>query len=441
MIYRLLQIIINIGIHLYYREIRINNAKNLELITKKPTIIIANHPNTIMDAFVIGTICKSPVYFMTKATVFTSPLKLRLLKSIKMIPINRNFEKSTKGVDNRNSLSACFQLLKEGKTLGIFPEGTSFQERVLRPLQTGTAKIALETEQQNDWKLGLQVITIGTYYAQPEKFRSDILINIDEPIHIGDFQAKFEEDKKATVNELTEIFRKRLENVLVTTETKEDERLIEEIFQILNTRYISSEIKGIQKEMNEMKDIKESFYLIKESFPERINEIRRSVHTLNVRLGKLKIAPDFLDRKFRTLLFLRQILFSSLFLLFMTPIALFGLIHNFFQYWLTDKIVLRISKDIEYYSSLAIVISAILYPIVYTSFILIISIWLPLHWWGTLIYIILMPTTGLFAFWYFKYLQHIRYKIHFLLLKIGKNRALQELLDEKAKIRSLLNLD
>ena len=52
---------------------------------------------------------------------------------------------------------------------------------MLRNLKTGTARIALETEKRNEGKLGLKVVAVGLNYSQPEKFRSNILVNIDEP--------------------------------------------------------------------------------------------------------------------------------------------------------------------------------------------------------------------------------------------------------------------
>jgi 1-acyl-sn-glycerol-3-phosphate acyltransferase len=52
-------------------------------------------------------------------------------------------------VSNQDSFDACYRVLEEGKTLVIFPEGTSFLERHLRELKSGTARIGLEVEKRN----------------------------------------------------------------------------------------------------------------------------------------------------------------------------------------------------------------------------------------------------------------------------------------------------
>ena len=49
---------------------------------KGARILIANHPNTLMDAWILGQICKEPIYFMTKGTFFNNKLKSVFLRSL-----------------------------------------------------------------------------------------------------------------------------------------------------------------------------------------------------------------------------------------------------------------------------------------------------------------------------------------------------------------------
>ena len=52
MFYHFLRIVVIVGIRLFYRQIRVKNRMHID--TKGPKIIIANHPNTLMDAWMIG---------------------------------------------------------------------------------------------------------------------------------------------------------------------------------------------------------------------------------------------------------------------------------------------------------------------------------------------------------------------------------------------------
>lgn len=437
MLYHILKFIIGVGIRLYYNEIRVNNKQYLAS-GKKPMIIIANHPNTLMDAWVIGMVCKQPIYYMAKATLFDSKFKLKLLTSLNMIPINRKGEGIIKGVDNVDSLSECYKVLSEGKTLVIFPEGSSYKERVLRELKTGTARIALETERLNGGKLDLQVVAVGINYSQPERFRSNIYIDVDQPRTVMDHYDEYLVNSKTAAYKLTDQFRSRLEKVLVTTESKEEEELLEDIYKVLNTKYIPSPDKGVQRQVNELKDIKNQLDEKKLIQPWRVEEIRQKMKAINWKLEKMNIRADFLDRKFRSTLFLRQFLTSLVFILVALPLAVFGIIHNIVQYLFTDWLVPRLSKDIEYFAPLAILVGIVLYPLSYTGFLLFAHYILGLEWLGMLIYLFLMPFTGVFTYWFFKYLKHISYKWRYMLLMVDRKDTLHELQLEKKRLRELL---
>lgn len=437
MLAQFLKFIIRIGIRLYYAEVRVNNKHHLNP-ENQPLIIIANHPNTLIDVWVIGMLCKQPIYFMAKATFFDSKLKKKLLSALNMIPINRKSEAKTKGVSNQDSLNACYQILGEGKTLVVFPEGTSYKERVLRELKTGTARIALETEKLHEGKLNLQVVAVGINYSQSEKFRSNILIDIDKPQDIKEYYELYLKDKKEAVVQLTNDFRQRLEGVLVTTETKEEEQLIEDVYNILNTKYIPSDDKGVQREVKELKEIKKHLDEQRLLQPWKIEEIRKKVRSIHWKLNKMKIRADFLDRKFRSLLFFRQLLTSLLFVVFALPFAFFGLVHNYGQYVFTDWLVPKISKDIEYYAPLAILIGFVIYPLTYFAFLCLAYYYFDFHWLGLLIYFVSMPLTGIFAYWFFKYLKHISYKWRYMWLMIDQKEIIKEIQAERQALKVLI---
>lgn len=436
MLYRLLKFTIGIGIRLYYREIKIKNKKFLRS-NGKPMIVIANHPNTLMDAWVIGMVCNQPIYYMAKATLFDSSFKLRLLRSLNMIPINRQGEGIIKGVDNEDSLSECYKVLAEGKTLVIFPEGTSYKERILRKLKTGTARIALETEFRNDWKLDLEIVAVGLNYSQQERFRSTILIDIDKPRNVLEFKDEYERDKRSAAQRLTSNLRKRLENVLVTVESQDEELLVEKIYKVLNTKYASKE-KGVKREVKAMKDITQRLDEIKILQPWLIEEIKIKIKSINWKLEKMHIRTDFLDRRFKSTAFFRQMMISILFIVVALPAALFGLIHNLFQYLLADWLIPKLSTDIEYYAPLAILIGIVLYPLVYAGFAVGAFFLFGWSWYILAIYIFLMPTTGIFAYWFAKYLKKVSYQWQYMLLLVDRKQTLQELQQEKIRLKQLV---
>lgn len=422
MIYRLLKLLIGIGIKLYYKEIHIKNFKGLN--HDGPKILIANHPNTLMDAWILGQISKKPVHFMSKGTFFNSPLKSRFLRSLGIIPINRATEKKTHGVDNSNSFDACYKVLEEGKTLVIFPEGNSYPERVLRELKTGTARIALEAEHRNSGKLNLQVIPVGLIYTDAAKFRSSVVANVGKGIEPAHFLKEYTADSKSASKKLTEEFKDAMEELLVGSTSVDTEKLVDGITQLLSSKYTKEEEKGVKKELVKIRDTYQKINDIMISNPRKMLDITMLYTQIKLQLKQSEIKSDFLDRDYRRIRFLGQMFLSSLFIIIAFPFFLFGIIHNILPFQIIDRIIPRIVKEIEYYAPVAVLMGLVAYPLNYFGFVVLVDSFFPLTLWIKVLYFFSMPVFGLFAYYFYQYLQHISLKAHFMyMMKNDKDRV------------------
>jgi len=110
-----------------------------------PVLLIANH-TSYADPPIVGTACPRPVHFMAKAELFSIPVLGWLIRRTHAFPVKRG------GADGA-ALRHGIRLLKEGKVLLIFPEGTRSLDGKLRPLETGAAFMALSA--------GAQVVAVG----------------------------------------------------------------------------------------------------------------------------------------------------------------------------------------------------------------------------------------------------------------------------------------
>ena len=95
-------------------RIKVNGLENFP--DKSGFIIAANH-RSYLDPPIINTISPFPVMFMAKEELFKVPILGNFIKKAGAIPVERG-RKATK------SLIKALELLKEGYTVGIFPEGT-----------------------------------------------------------------------------------------------------------------------------------------------------------------------------------------------------------------------------------------------------------------------------------------------------------------------------
>lgn len=435
MLYAILKIIIGLGTRLFYREIKVKNKEFLE--HDGPMIIIANHPNSMMDGWIIAQACRQPINFLAKGTFFNSPLKRRFLASLNMIPINRKVDLVTDGVNNEDSFEACYKVLEAGKTLVVFPEGNSILERQLRELRTGTARIALEAENRNGGKLNLKIVPLGLFYSKAEKFRSSVMVTIEQGLFAKDYLEEYQQNHSLAAKKLTEKFRVHLERVLITTESSEQEKLIEDIFEIICD---VKQNKNVEENTHLLKSIKDKLEEIQLIQPYLVEEIQNLVKVIHWQSEKLEIKKEFLSKRFRSKRFLTQFVLSFFLLILGLPLFIFGLIQSVIPYQLTSFLMPKLVKNVEYYAPIAILLGLVFYPLNYILFLHFVGDYFEFDSIGKIVYFVAMPLTGMIAFQFVQYLKNISFKWKYVFQIVNQNEALKELRKLQSELKKIITV-
>ena len=79
-------------------------------------LLCANHISNL-DPLIVGITTKRPVHFMAKDELFSVPVLGKIVSNVNAFPVKR-------GMSDREALRKGLGILKEGKVLGLFPEGT-----------------------------------------------------------------------------------------------------------------------------------------------------------------------------------------------------------------------------------------------------------------------------------------------------------------------------
>jgi 1-acyl-sn-glycerol-3-phosphate acyltransferase len=143
----ILKLFIRAALWLFCAEI---NTKNKNLLnTKGPLLIIANHPNSFLDAIIIGTRYNRTIHFLARGDVFTKKLHRFLLSLLNMIPVYRLREGKEFLHLNEYAFVESARLLKNNEAVLIFIEGTCLNTNALQPFKKGTARILQACHTEN----------------------------------------------------------------------------------------------------------------------------------------------------------------------------------------------------------------------------------------------------------------------------------------------------
>jgi glycerol-3-phosphate O-acyltransferase/dihydroxyacetone phosphate acyltransferase len=221
-IYRVLRRVARIALAWYYADLEVERRDRIPAIG--PVLIVANHPNALVDAMVIAVAVPRRVLLTAKATLFEQPLLAALLRTVGVVPLRRAKDEQTATTEhaaptrNADAFRAVTTALAGGGVVLVFPEGISHDAPTLAPLRTGAARMALMAHAAG--VRGLRLVAAGLIYEEKERPRSRILTRFNEPLELDAWIAT--RDADATV--LTAELEARLRRVTLNFATEERAR-------------------------------------------------------------------------------------------------------------------------------------------------------------------------------------------------------------------------
>lgn len=145
-------------------------------------LLCTNHIHNF-DPPVVGITAPRTIHFMAKDELFSVPVLGKLLPRINAFPVKR-------GLSDREALRKGLGLLRDGKVLGLFPEGTRSKTGELGKGLAGAGFFALKTD-----ALVVPCAIIGPYKAF-----SKLRVIYGKPIDMTELR-----QRKASADEATEI--------------------------------------------------------------------------------------------------------------------------------------------------------------------------------------------------------------------------------------------
>jgi 1-acyl-sn-glycerol-3-phosphate acyltransferase len=185
-----------------------------------PLLIAANHPNSFLDAIILDSIFKSPIYSLARGDAFAGKFISKILFSLNMLPVYRMSEGVENLENNFATFNACQKLFEQNKVVLIFSEGRCINEWHLRPIKKGTARLALKAW-END--IPLKVLPLGINYSSFRFFGKNVVLNFGNIISRKDINKDIPQGK--SVKEFNEKLQSQLEKLVYEIDVGDKEKL------------------------------------------------------------------------------------------------------------------------------------------------------------------------------------------------------------------------
>ena len=189
MFYRFIYFLIRIIATPLFR-IKVHGIENMPKDEKY--IICANH-KSFLDPIFVALAINRQVHFIAKKELFEIPILRNILKKLNVIPAQRD------GKD-LSVLRDSIKIIKKGKILGIFPEGTRVKEIKRENIKDGAGYIALKSK--------TDILTIEIISSYKPFFKTNLYIK--KLVKIENF--KEYKSKDAMEKIMDETYEKMYEN-------------------------------------------------------------------------------------------------------------------------------------------------------------------------------------------------------------------------------------
>lgn len=400
---------------LFYREIAVSGAR----IPSGPVVVVANHPNGLVDPLMVRIALDHPVKGMAKSTLFKNPISKTVMQAFDALPVYRRVDGEDTG-KNASMFSACQGCLEEGGALMIFPEGVSHDATELLPLKTGAARIALGAEADNNYALGVKILPVGLIYEDKEVFRSRAAVVVGEPLDIDAYKELHKEEPYEAATALTHEIAQALSSVMLEADDSE----LWAGFLAVASWMNEGALDAMGDRQERARELAAGFRWLQEHEPataqKLVDEVRGFV-TMFEAVGVEN--PLDLERvEVRT----GRIVGAALWLLLLAPFALLGAILGWLPYRLIRPLSFAIARgELDVVSSIKAIAGLVFMPLTYVLEGLI--AWKLFNVWAGVAVVVLAPLLGLVTMHFVEGVMRRRAALSKLWLRATKTSTLESI--------------
>lgn len=197
----------------YFRAITVRNPERIP--SSGPVLVVANHPATLSEVFLLGTRLGRRFHFLAASFVFQPWIRGVVARLCGAMPVYRPQDNPGLTYRNEDTFRACHARFDRGGAIVIFPEGESRTDRAILPLRTGAARLSLEYDSRLGREGTLVVIPVGVYFSDRTEFQSEAVLSVGPQIDLAPYRKMGADDAQAAVRALTATIQESLEALIL----------------------------------------------------------------------------------------------------------------------------------------------------------------------------------------------------------------------------------
>ncbi len=299
--YRFGRALLSQSIRLYYRRVEVVDREKIP--RTGPAILVANHPNSVTDAFLLASqLTPRKINFIAKDSITRAPLMGWVVRKFGVVGVARgldyNRHRDLACQRNHLAIATCQPRLLAGELVAIFGEGISTDARRLQMIRKGAMRFGFAAERTADFKLGLVWIPVGITYSAKQRLRSDVLICVGEPFRLADLHSDPGACEAKVLQRGTERLQRDLESLVVNIEQEALGGLIDRLSGLLG-RPGGSLASRFERQQHVARAVQ--YFNIAE--PRRLSELEQALRRYQQHLRDANLTDDVVRQPHPTLAF------------------------------------------------------------------------------------------------------------------------------------------
>ena len=222
-----------LSLRVFFRHIQVEGIENIP--PRGGGIIIAWHPNAVIDGMLLAAECPRPITFGARHGLLDVPLLGWVMRRTGTVPVYRACDTADQELEvrraaNQRSLGKLAEAVANGRLTALFPEGLSHDAPHPVALKTGAARLF---DMARELAGGVEpfVLPVALHYGAKDRGRSTVLVRFDPPLNLPDelTTSPAHEDDDARyvrLRALTDLFERTIHETVLATEDWRSHRLM-----------------------------------------------------------------------------------------------------------------------------------------------------------------------------------------------------------------------